>query len=511
MSLWVALVVFATASAVAAPGSNDDALVIVDDDNPVDDAPASPPCAPVLPLRFDLRNRLLVNTHIPAPDVDSLSVWSLARFRLDHPIDATVSARVEAWVRWGVRLRGQPMDPRWAGEVELREGYVTWKRAALTLRLGQRVFAWGKNELMAPADVLNPVDLRHDPTLALDSPKDAKVPIFAAEGTYRSDAGLETALVLMPFFTPQRGFMVGHDFALLPRGSPYDGIISRAFSGLNPAAQDRVQQGFVGTHLPADSPLGMAAALRISDKVRDWDVAATFYYGWDRTPHVVVDRDLITLLGAAARIAADPTVAVLDPDVSAARVGVAQKQALGQSLGRVSYQRLAVVALEAEGIIGPFVTRLDVGVTPAQTFYTHAYTPVSLPTTRAVAGAEYLRGDRWFASINAYSTVAFAPPHDTLLLGLESGGASTQRQVALLYGVLANARWMWPDGGGSVSAGGAYNIAPGDYAGWTQLAYTPWESHAFAVGAFLVRGPQGSVGFMLERSTLAYLQYHGSW
>ena len=116
------------------------------------------------------------------------------------------------------------------------------------LKVGQRIFVWGKNEFMAGANVLNPPDLRFDVTSNLDSTKDGRAPIFALDATYWwDDTGFQ--FVVVPFFTRTRGYLMGRDFALAPPGSPLEAQLKQALT-LHPSVEDQLQDGFMGTEVP---------------------------------------------------------------------------------------------------------------------------------------------------------------------------------------------------------------------------------------------------------------------
>ena len=72
---------------------------------------------------------------------------------------------------------------------------------------------------------------------------------------------------------------------------------------------------------------------------------------------------------------------------------VQQKAAIGQELLRAVYHRKLTVAGELQGVVGPFVARLDVGFSLESTQYTSSFEALRKPSMTAAAGVEYTYGD----------------------------------------------------------------------------------------------------------------------
>ena len=459
-------------------------------------------------LRLAVADWLLINAHPSQSNVDAAQDWALARFSMQHALRPSLQAQAEAWALWGTRLyRGTSSTWVTTGEVALRDAFVTWTLPPVTLRVGQRIFIWGKNEFLAPADVLNPIDVRYDPWVALESPKDVRVPVLAVDVTYVTPIDATVQAVLIPFFTPNRVFLFGHTSSVLNDGAtlPWVGPL---VAQLNAPAQDALQSGLVGTLLPSAAPPDWSGALRVSDTWAGWDVAATAFYGWDRTPQISVDPAAARVFDALQN---DPSLLVTDANTQAAAAAVLQRIQAGAPLAQATYNRLLRVALETEGVVDPVVLRADVGFSPQQVFYTQSNQSVSCGNARAVVGAEYMQGETWFVSVSGYVTAIFTPPQDSLLWGFERADGPVARRWVKVYGALATARWAWVEQGLEVLAGGTYNIAPGDHAVWARVAYTLADNHTLALGLFSTDGPNGTLGAFTARNSAAYAQYRGTW
>jgi hypothetical protein len=442
------------------------------------------------------------------------------KLRVEHRPRSNLRLVVDVWGRWGAVGKDPRPDHRffvvnaregrWTGEVELREGFANFTMGQLEVRVGQQIFVWGKNEVLVAADVLNPVDLRFDPSRVLDAPRDAKVPVFAVDvGAFEETWSAE--LVILPFFTKNRGFLVGRDFAFAPPGSDLEHRIE-AVGSLHPSVSEELQQATQGTVEPGASPSDFSWAARGTARLAGWDLAATVYYGWDRTPRVKVDPDLVTLLGSADAILADPQVTVTDPTLRDASLGVQQKTLAGEELVRSRFRRMWRLALEAQGVLGDIVARADVGLSPEVTFYTSDFLPVSRPSVTAVLGAEYTYGETWYAALTGYSLVVPDAPKWGRLLSLERQSVDpARRETAAAYGVLGHVRWRWDEEGLAASLIGAWNIAPGDRLAWAEVQYDHFEPHAVKIGAVLMGGPVGTSGRNYDGNNLVYVAYSGAW
>src|SRR5439155_24067227 len=80
------------------------------------------------------------------------------------------------------------------------------------LRIGTQRVSLGANAGIAPADALNPRDLRE--SFIAGEPEDAVLPVFAVRAL--ADIGkVSVTAAYAPFFTPHRYFVFGQDEALL--------------------------------------------------------------------------------------------------------------------------------------------------------------------------------------------------------------------------------------------------------------------------------------------------------
>lgn len=511
------------ATEVSAPGAGYDAdsVIVVEDDASADEGWQAPALdASRTWLKGELATRLLSDWRFEKTGEDVVEWWTQGRLRLDHRRSRSLRGIVDARVRWGLVAEEPPpeetyllfnaRDGKWTYEAELREAFIEWRPADFEVRVGQQIFVWGKNELLAPADLLNPMDLRYDILAALDSPKDAKVPVFALDGSYwRGESGVE--LVILPFFAANKTFVLGRDFALATAGSPLERQV-RAVGSVHPSIEDELQQGVSGTEVPEESPFGASLALRGVTRLAGWDVALTAYYGWDRTPWLRVDADLMLLMRESGTALASPQELLSNQELQRATVSVQQKVAVGQQLVRADYKRQWVFALEASGVIGDFVARADVGFSPGSIYYTADFEPVRRRNATGVVGLEYTRGEQWYGSLTGYGLMVFKPPESAMLVGLENTREKAdKRDMAALYGLSANLRWRWQEEGLELTALGLYHIKPKDWVASFKVSYEVVEPHDIGLGAIFFEGPDGTTVDRFDRNDFWFVQYRVTW
>ena len=515
--------------------SGEQTLIIMEDDGPddtlvIDDTPkpsgsVSKPTRSLERtwLKGEFKSRLMVDTVFDPTGEDVVEWWDMLRLSIDHRTSSGVKFYADTWVRWGYTAEHADAgdafyffnagDPKWTGNVQLREGFITWSPGDFDLKIGQRVFVWGKNEFMAAANVLNPPDLRFDITSNLDSTKDGRVPVFALDGTWwLGETGFQ--LVVVPFFERTKGYLMGRDFALAPPGSPLESQLKQALT-LHPSVEDQLQDGFLGTEVPDESPLNSTLALRIKTKQWGWDFALTAIYGWDQTPDVYIDPDLRVMLLSGQLNINNPQVAATDPVVNQAALAVQQKAAIGQELLRAIYHRKLTVAGELQGVIGPFVARLDLGFSPESTQYTTSLDVIRKPSMTTAGGLEYTYGDAWYVQLTGFGNMVFDLEEGVTLSGIDKAPEPDEvvaaRPVAAMYGVSAALRWTWVEESIEVSLGGLWNISPGDFVANARISYFDWDPHTFRLGAILVDGPSGTLGRNYGGNDFVYLEYAASF
>jgi hypothetical protein len=269
--------------------------------------------------------------------------------------------------------------------VQLREGPVTLRGGMLTMR-------WGRNVLLSPLNLLNPID--YTAGLSSDDPADGSIPVLAARATLSvSPASFE--LVFIPFFQPLRVAFYGRDFAvmrpgmleqLLPTLIPQTGVgvaddvlaglgnrIVDAIVGLDPYQRDGLQT-YLFTAPPEELPWNGDVGLRIGLTGRGVD--ADFYGLW-----YVLDQPFVEFHPALLGVLLDqrlPTSAELT-------------QLANPGAELVSNRNYRALMAGADVVFagGGFVVSLEGAFRSRSVRYTTDFTPYLSPAVHWAAAVRY--------------------------------------------------------------------------------------------------------------------------
>jgi len=403
---------------------------------------------------------------------------------------------------WGLNVSYS----KWLADVDLRQGYLRWRDQNWEVAFGSRVFVWGKNELFAAADFLNPVNAQGDVIGLLSDPRLAKKPIWAIDASYQfGDSVFQ--LVVVPVFERSDIPIVGRDLALAPPGSDLEAQVRTAAS-LHPSIEDQIGDGFDGTEVPEESLWNSSIAFRSSTNLGGWDFAATIGWIWDRNPTIYLDDDLRGLLASGVNLLGANAGGNLSPEATAQLAAVQQKAAIGQELFRATYRRQWVAALEGEGVLGPLVVRWDVGWKDGELAYTEDLESYRLMLLSGTFGLEYSYGESFFGQLSVFSQFGFDAPGQALL-GWDDGEldpGDEGRTATLVGGGLVmrgspeDVDWDW-------STRTVMAIFPLSVANVAEVGYLGFENQRLALGGLLIHGERGALGDQFSRLNLVYGMY----
>ena len=296
-----------------------------------------------------------------------------------------------AYAAYLTEARPGPVDPERSvefGRLEpaLREVYIGVYSKRLDFRIGQQRIVWGNSEGITPNDVLNARDLRdrmqfdtemiHQPTLAARADLDLGVAVLG--------------LVVQPFYTPDKFSLYGNNWSLIQGDAPRT---YRKLFGLYAQGRDRTLIEDVQTSLvSARAPKSALDAGSVGSSLRfhfgSVDASFYYHYGFDRTPYLYLDPQLVTQLDAADPAKVNGTV--LD-------VFLRQLQTASAAYGGplvLTYVRRHHVGLDTTTTVGPFVLRIDGAYDSATVFFSRqTLNSIVKPSAQGVLGIEYSPGD----------------------------------------------------------------------------------------------------------------------
>ncbi len=328
------------------------------------------------------------------------NVWE-GRLRAVLGVDVKISEHVRLVLEGRAQVRGatQRDFDRAKGFFEpmLGDAFVDLYTSKVDVRVGNQRIPLGANAALAPADALNPRDLRES---AADL-EDALLPVFALRA--QGELGkLSWLAAYVPFFQPHRYFVFGQD----------DGLLQPTFGAaldntrIDPSVEDYLQDRVLETQRPV--PFAGDVALRVANDGRV-KLGASWVWMNEKMPRVRVDPELSKVLAsqAAGR-----------PVDQAAAVSVLNRFQAGETLYRGFYGRQHLFSLEASALLGPGQLDVDLTYSPRQTFYDADFAPTDKASVT------------WVAS---YSQASDSPVLYSLsYLGMAIPDIGAREQLALL-------------------------------------------------------------------------------
>lgn len=348
---------------------------------------------------------------------DSLRAEPLAedvvdlRSRLVLGVDARLSERMRLVVEGRVFYRASAQRgfdrARANFEPEVGETYVDLYASAFDLRIGYQIVSFGANPAFAPADALNPRDLREG--FLLVEPEDLKLPNAAVRARGRVGR-VELTGIYFPFFRASRYAVFGQDEAMvqpaLGVGMPFE---------VHESIEEGLQPHLLETERPKAFPWLGELGLRGTTKVGQVTLGASWVWMYEKTPRVDLDPELAALVRASARGA--------DPDPATA-VSVQERLTAGEELLRGHYTRQHLLSLEAQLLVGSAQVDLDASYSPAQTFYDAQLNPLRQRTFTWVAGVSQAAESPFLYSVSYVGIAVPDLPSEGYLFLLEPATAA---------------------------------------------------------------------------------------
>jgi hypothetical protein len=406
----LALVLLLWASAARAQGG----LVIEEWEEPVaaeEPAPEQAADIAVRPHGF-FRTRGGVDTGLDsargAPLAENIvDLRSRLHLGLDARLSDTVALRLEARALHRASAQRGLDRPKAAFEPEVGEAYVDLYARAFDLRLGYQVVAFGAHPAFAPADALNPRDLREGFLLA--EPEELKLPNAAVRARGRVGR-VDVTAVYFPFFRANRYAVFGQDEALV---QPALGVAMPL--ELHESIEDEWQPRLLETERPRALPWLGEVGLRGTTRFGKVTAGASWVWMYEKIPQVQLDPEVAALARAGAR--------GLEPD-PAVVVSVQDRLLDGEELVRGRYLRQHLFSLEAQTLLGSSQLDVDASYSPAQSLYDADLNPVRKATFTWVVGLSQAADSAFFYSVSYLGLSVPDLPSEGYLFLLEPATAA---------------------------------------------------------------------------------------
>jgi len=158
-------------------------------------------------------------------------------FRVKYRFADSAYFRVGTRFRYELRVGDRTEADVW---LDPGEAYLQFRKGRFSARLGRVLLSWGRNPLLSPLGILNPLDLQG--ALASAGEDSPRIPVLGA----RLKLGLHPLAieaVYLPFFQPTRFSLYGRDFSALRPGL-LEGLLSGSVPGTGiGVADDLIRQG----------------------------------------------------------------------------------------------------------------------------------------------------------------------------------------------------------------------------------------------------------------------------
>lgn len=168
-----------------------------------------------------------------------------------------------------VEIREDIADPS-RNRVYLDEYYIRFPVSISSFKIGKQIYTWGQGDLIKPTNNLNPIDYSdfldtEDETMGVLS-----VSLCVPYKRWMFEG------VIIPLFTPNK----------LPETNSrwYTKLPDLMPNPLNPHELLHTQYTFISPDLPSDDWRSLQLAGRISGTIKNFDVAMSYYYGYNKFP-----------------------------------------------------------------------------------------------------------------------------------------------------------------------------------------------------------------------------------
>lgn len=476
--------------------------------------PDAPVFAPKVRSTIEFSTEASVDTAFDRDQENILELSITGKFSLDVDFAPSLSAYVApkfdhqtAWT--------ESFDDRGFLFLSVPEAYLTWGQGRTYIRMGTQVFNWGTSDFAAPADVLNPMDLRKGLVSGSD-PGANKIPVLAAEAV--TGFGPFTLRgVFQPFFTPSRFFLSGWDDSIGSIAAATGaGFMFPDLSGLlGNATADHIGDQLLITNRPEDRPDSGTIGARATVQLDMLDFSVTAVHGWESFPRIKFDPALAIVGGQlldslASGKAIDPLAAA--PAFDALNTAIES----GQELLEGSYERRTLVGADASIALDPIILKIDLAYTFERTLYTQDFYPVARPWLNASLGLEYIMGDELQILTEVFALTVFDVRSNERLQLLEPIAAppsvldieGKERTIAM-GGAIAAIRYNVLEGDLNFDFVTVSTLNRGDWFFMPAVNYKLNDDQKINIGALIIEGKADGYGGLFSHNDRVHIGY--SW
>lgn len=388
--------------------------------------------SPTVRLFGAVRADTSVDTRFDSPrNVPFAENVAEVRLKVSLGVDVKVNDRVRVVLegRAQVRLATQRELDRAKGFFEplLGDAYVDFYSPKVDVRVGNQRIAMGANAALAPADALNPRDLRESFVAGELEDSLLPVPAVRAQGAIGQ---VNYLAAYVPFFQSSRFFIFGQDEALLqPALAP-----SFDTRRVDPSVEDFAQERFLETKRPPPFLGDVALRLTSSGKVK---VGGSWVWMNEKMPRVVVDPEVQAL--ASANAAGRPV-----PQAIAA--SVLNRFQAGETLFRGTYARTHLFSAQGSAVLGPAQVDLDVTFSPRQTFFDAEFRPIDKSAVSWVAGVSQASNSNFVYALSYFGLAVPDIAASQQLVLIEPSTAAGAARTAWFHLFVGNVSYtLWND------------------------------------------------------------------
>lgn len=356
-------------------------------------------------------------------------------------------------------------------EVDAGEVFADFYSKAVDLRVGNQVVAFGANVAFAPADALNPRDLREG--FILGQPEDVKLPNLGVRALGTTGKVTWTA-VYFPFFKPSRYSVTGQDEAVVQPALGLD--FTRE---VHESIEDELQPHLLETERPKALPWLGDLGLRATTEIGPAKVGASWVWAWEKMPRVDLDPELAALVRQQTRgNEADPALAA----------SVQDRLLAGEELLVGAYPRAHVLSLEGQVLLRSVQLDVDLAYSPGQTLYGSNLSPIRKQTVTWVVGLSQAEDSPLLYNVTYVGIAVPDLPSEEYLFLLEPATAAGAPRTVSFHALFATVAYTFLDDRLEVSVRGAVEPIQRSWAVAPRIAWKGFPRTQLALGAELYEG-----------------------